>query len=112
MLGMDRRTGRAIDDTEQLISRLAQVMTTPKGARNRVRDFGSDVPKYFSANLNPTTALLMKSAAFSALKEPVNGMLDFDCSKITIQPTETGCFMLFTGKFNGKTTTVSVPLNV
>jgi hypothetical protein len=54
----------------------------------------------------------MKSAAFSALKEPVNGMLDFDCSKITIQPTETGCLMQFAGKFNGKTTTVSVPLNV
>ena len=112
MLGMDRQTGRAIDDTAQLVSRLAQVMTTPKGARNRVRDFGSDVPKYLSANMNPTTALLMKSAAYSATKEPVNGLLDFDCSAITIQPTKHGCLMFFTGKFNGKTSTVSVPLNV
>lgn len=112
MLGMDRLTGRAIDDTDQLISRLAQVMTTPKGARNRIRDFGSDVLLHLSANLNPTTALLMKAAAFSALKEPINGMLDFDCSQITIQPTRDGCVMLFTGVFNGKTSVVSVPLNV
>lgn len=112
MIGMDRRTGLAIDDTAQLVSRLTQVMTTPKGARNRVREFGSDVVKHLSANVTPTTALLMKSAAFSATKEPVNGLLDFECSQITIQPTSDGCRMEFTGKFNGKTETVSVPLNV
>ena len=112
MLGMDRLTGRAIDDTDQLISRLGQVMTTPKGARNRLRDFGSDVLKYFSANLTPTTALLMKSAANDALNEPVNGLLDFSCSKINIHPVTGGCVMEFVGKFNGKTKTVSVPLNV
>ncbi|KFC09031.1 phage baseplate assembly protein [Trabulsiella guamensis ATCC 49490] len=112
MIGMDRRTGRAVSDTEQLISRLGQVMTTPKGARNRLRDFGSDVLKYYSANITPTTALLMKSAASDALTEPVNGLLDFECSKINIHPREAGCVMEFVGVFNGKTETVSVPLNV
>lgn len=112
MLGMDRLTGRAIDDTDQLTSRLGQVMTTPKGARNRLRDFGSDVLKYLSANVTPTNALLMKSAASSALHEPVNGLLDFDCSKINVYPRKGGCMIEFVGKFNGKTKTVSVPLNV
>lgn len=112
MLGMDPVSGVTIDDTRQLAVRLGQVMTTPKGARNRVREFGSDVLLYYSANLTPTSALLMKSAAFSALNEPVNGLLDFECSKITIHPQETGCVMVFTGKFNGKTEVVSVPVNV
>lgn len=112
MLGMDPVTGTAIDDTRQLIVRLGQVMTTPKGARNRLREFGSDVLRYYSDNLTPRSALLMKSAAFSALNEPVNGLLDFECSRITISPASAGCVMVFTGKFNGKTEVVSVPVNV
>ncbi|WMY72721.1 hypothetical protein RHD99_14695 [Buttiauxella selenatireducens] len=112
MIGMDRQTGRAIEDITQLASRLGQVMTTPKGARNRHRDFGSDVLKYLSANLTPTTALLMKSAASTALLEPVNGVLDFSCNKINIHPKAGGCAMEFVGLFNGKTATVSVTLNV
>jgi phage baseplate assembly protein W len=112
MVGMDPKTGLAIDNTAQLISRLGQVMTTLTGARNRVRDFGSDVPLYYSANVTPTTALLMKSAASSALLEPTNGLLDFDCKKINIYPQEGGSIIEFVGLFNGKTEIVSVPLNV
>lgn len=112
MLGMDPVTGMAIDDTRQLIARLGQVMTTPKGARNRLRSFGSDVLRYYAANLTPRSALLMKSAAFSALNEPVNGLLDFECSQIAIRPARAGCIMIFTGKFNGKTEVVSIPVNV
>lgn len=112
MLGMDPVSGVTIDDTRQLAVRLGQVMTTPKGARNRVREFGSDVPLYYAASLTPATALLMKSAAFSALNDPVNGLLDFECSKITIRPALAGCEMVFTGKFNGKTEVVSVPVHV
>jgi hypothetical protein len=112
MLGMDRLTGRTINDTRQLISRLGQVMTTPRGSRNRQRQFGSDVPRYYSANLTPTNSLLMKSAASAALNEPVNGLLDFTCDKINIYPQEAGHIMEFVGLFNGKEETVSVPLNV
>ena len=110
MIGIDRATGRTITGVDQLASRLQQVFTTPKGARNRRRDFGSDVPTLLAHLLNPALVGVAKSYMFDAMLDPANGVTDFAAKKIGIQPTDSGCIVLLDGRWHGQDITVRVPL--
>ena len=111
MIGMDRRTGRTISGTQQLASRLQQVFTTQRAARNRRRAFGCQLPSMLGHNVNHGLLLSAKAEMFDALIDPKNGCSDFNANNIQLQATEAGFIAELKGRYRGEDITVRVPLN-
>lgn len=67
MIGMDARTGKAIEDTAHLAQSIADILTTPIGSRIERRDYGSLLPELIDQPFNQTTKLRLFGAAATAL---------------------------------------------
>lgn len=67
MMGMDRRTGRAIDGADHLAQSIEDILTTPRATRVGRRDYGSDVPELLDQPNNDLGRLLIFAAAALAL---------------------------------------------
>ncbi|RBO82630.1 phage baseplate protein [Marinomonas aquiplantarum] len=112
MIGIDRKTGRTIQDFEQLVSRITQVMTTPKAGRVKRANFGSDVRQYLGANMTDSTLIRLQSAAIEAFYEPENGLTDFVPSRCVARRLTNGLALYFEGQWKGKKIEFEVPLDV
>lgn len=66
-VGMDRNTGKRIDGLPRIAQRIADVLTTPKGARVMRRDYGSILPKLIDMPDNAATRLLLGAASAAAI---------------------------------------------
>lgn len=67
MAGMDRNTGRAIDELEHIRQSIADILTTPIGSRVMRRDYGSRLPELIDQPLNGATLLRAYAATVDAL---------------------------------------------
>lgn len=112
MIGIDRRTGKKIDSFEQLVSRVTQVMTTPRGGRIKRSKFGSDVRKTLAANMSDSMLVRTQSAAIEAFYNPVNGLQDFVPSSCVAKRHASGLNLYISGKWQGRNVKFEVPLDV
>lgn len=55
MSGLNRHTGRKIDDQAHLTQSVQDILTTPKGTLVMLRDYGSDLPDIIDQPLNGET---------------------------------------------------------
>lgn len=67
MIGMNRITGRQISAMEHLKQSIEDILTTPKGTRVMLREYGSDLPRLVDAPMNRETILDMISASAEAI---------------------------------------------
>lgn len=67
MIGMDARTGKAIEGTAHLAQSVADILTTPIGSRIERRDYGSLLPELIDQPFNQMTKLRLFGAAATAL---------------------------------------------
>lgn len=67
MVLMNRATGKDIDDLEHLKQSIADLLTTPKGSRVYVRNYGCDLFYLIDRVVNKTTVSLMYGAIAEAL---------------------------------------------
>lgn len=112
MIGIDRKTGRTIDGFSQLVSRITQVMTTPKAGRVKRPTFGSDVRQYMGANMSDSMLIRLQAAAIAAFYEPINGLTDFVPSRCVAKRLTDGLALYFEGKWNGQSIKFEVSLDV
>lgn len=67
MMGMDARTGKALDDIAHLQQSIADILTTPLGSRIGRRDYGSLLPALIDQPFNAVTQLKLFGATATAL---------------------------------------------
>ncbi|MCH9690999.1 MAG: phage baseplate protein [Gammaproteobacteria bacterium] len=110
MIGIDSRTGRTLSDWEQLVSRVRQVITTPVGAREKRRDFGSRVPETLSRNLGDQQLVLAQAFAIDAFYQPINGIDDFTPSRCIASRHASGLRLQLEGTWQGQKKSLEVPI--
>jgi uncharacterized protein len=101
VIGIDRLTGRTLSGWEQFVSRVAQVMTTPIGARERRRAFGSDVPSLLGRNTGDDLLMLAQAYAIAAFYEPINGIGDYKVKRCVASRHGAGIKLKFSGIWQG-----------
>jgi uncharacterized protein len=67
MMGMDARTGQALDGDAHLAQSIADILATPIGTRLMRRDYGSRVPDLIDAPGNAATRVQLYAATATAL---------------------------------------------
>jgi phage baseplate assembly protein W len=67
MIGMDRRTGVALDGMAHLRQSIEDILSTPIGTRLCRRDYGSDLPELLDQPMNDLTRLRIYAATAMAL---------------------------------------------
>lgn len=65
--GLNRQQGGSISDLAHIQQSVTDILTTPKGTRLMLRDYGSDLPALIDGPLTPTLRLKVISAAYSAI---------------------------------------------
>lgn len=112
MIGIDRKTGRKIEGFDQLVSRIAQVMTTPTSGRVKRPTFGSRAREYMGANMSDSVLIRLQSAVISAFYDPINGLTDFVPSRCVAKRLSNGLALYLEGNWNGQDIKFEVPLDV
>lgn len=110
MIGIDRRTGRRLSGFDQFVSRVVQVMTTPIGAREHRRAFGSRVPEVMGRLQSDELLMLAQAYAMDAFYNEANGLTDFKPSRVRCQRGELGLRMSFEGTWQGQSRSFEVSL--
>jgi hypothetical protein len=108
MIGMDRSTGKTLLGWEQMVSRVAQVMTTQIGSREKRRGFGSRVPETLSKNTSNQLLILAQSYALDAFFNPVNCISDFTPTRCVASRHDSGIKLAFWGTWNSEPITFEV----
>ncbi|ADZ91102.1 phage baseplate protein [Marinomonas mediterranea] len=111
-MDIDRKTGNEITDFDFLVSRITQVLTTPFGGRAKRPEFGSDVPKFLSANMSPGEAVRCQSAAIAAFYIPENGLSDFIPKRCLVKSGEIGFIFYIEGEWRGRLHTFEALVDV
>ena len=109
MIGVERRTGRTITGSEQLVSRLTQVLTTPVGARAHRPAYGSNTRATHNANVSDSVLLELQAAAIDACYNPDNGVQDFTPTRCVAQRRDDGISLYFEGLWQGRPIEIEVP---
>ena len=65
--GMDRQTGKPLDDEAHLAQSIADILTTPLGSRIMRRDYGSLLYELIDAPLNTATRQLLIASSAAAI---------------------------------------------
>jgi hypothetical protein len=111
MIGIDRRTGRRIENFEQFVSRATQVLTTPPGGRAKRGRFGCSARKYLGANTVDSVLVSIQAASIAAFYVPENGLQDFKPSRCVAMRHNSGIKLYFAGKWLGRSVKFEVLLN-
>ena len=84
MNGMDRITGKKLDGKAHLRQSITDILTTPKGARVMLRDYGSNLFRLVDAPCNPSTLIQIYAATAQALRkwEPRFKLNQVKCDEI------------------------------
>lgn len=86
MKGMDRKTGKLIDDFEHFQQSIDVIFTTPKGSRVMLRDFGTILPQLLDRPANQETFALMYAAiAEGFLWEPRGELKRVQATRVTYE---------------------------
>lgn len=67
-IGMDRRSGRRLDDWAHVVQSIEDILTTPVLTRVMRRAYGSDTPKLIDAPMNQGSLLALYVAIAEALE--------------------------------------------
>lgn len=67
MIGIDKKTGKALSGLAHLKQSCEDILTTPKGTRIMRREYGSNLPRLVDAPLNRETILEMIAESADAL---------------------------------------------
>ncbi|MBK2258997.1 GPW/gp25 family protein [Francisella philomiragia] len=89
MQGISRDTGKYLSDIDHVRQSIRDILTTPKGSRVMLRDYGSDLPKYRDYPINRTLIAKIYKATAEAIDkwEP---RVRLSGSKFKIETDETG----------------------
>lgn len=101
MIDIDRQTGAAITGFDNFVSRVTQVMSTPIGAREKRRQFGSRLPSLLSKTTSDHLLSLAQTYAMEAFLNPINGLTDFTPSRVVASRHSNGITLRFEGRWNG-----------
>lgn len=66
--GMDRNNGKRLEGAQHIAQSIADILTTPIGARVMRRDYGSRLPDLIDMPVNPRTLLLFAAASAGAIR--------------------------------------------
>lgn len=69
MSGMNRHTGLGLGDALHLSQSILDILTTPKGTRVMLRDYGSELPNLIDQPINGETLIDLYQATAEALDE-------------------------------------------
>lgn len=108
MIGIDRKTGRTLTGFEQLTSRVEQVMTTPIGAREKRRLFGSNVPSLLGKDMTDDLLMLAQVYAIEAFYNTENGLDDFQPTQCIATRRDVGLTLKISGYWQGQLRKVEV----
>lgn len=67
MRGMSRTTGKALEGSGHIIASIHDILTTPKGSRVMLREYGSDVPSLVDRPQNELLDVELQAAVAQAL---------------------------------------------
>ncbi|APU00834.1 baseplate assembly protein [Aeromonas phage 59.1] len=81
---MSRITGGNIDGLDSLRQRIGDCLSFPRGALVGRRGYGSDVIEMLDRNMGPSFAMSAFMAVSEALKDPDNGLPDFQMTQVGI----------------------------
>lgn len=108
MIGIDRETGATLDDWDQFVSRVTQVLTTPVGAREHRRAFGSRVRETLGKFMGDDLLLRAQAYALEAFYEPANGIGDFKPEQVIASREGNGLRLRFVGAWKNRRMTFEV----
>lgn len=96
--GMNRETGRSIDDIEHIRQSIADILTTPVGTRVMRREYGSQLFDLIDQPQNPANNLRLMAATVMAIMrwEP-----RVQVREIQISHSGTGVSVLLHGSYSG-----------
>ena len=69
MHGMDRNTGKRLDGKAHLLQSIQVILTTPKGSRVMLPEFGCDLYKYIASPMNAETNSQISTEVIDALAQ-------------------------------------------
>lgn len=89
MQGLSRSSGTYLSDIESVKQSMTDILTTPKGSRVMLRDYGSDIYKYRDNPINNTTIANIYKAIAEAIDtwEP---RVSLTSGKLTVETNEFG----------------------
>lgn len=67
MIGLSRKTGRAISGEDHLLQSLRDILTTPIGSRVMRRTYGSLIPFMIDQPANASTLMQLRASVFHAI---------------------------------------------
>lgn len=67
MIGLSRKTGRAISGDDHLLQSIRDILTTPIGSRVMRRDYGSVVPFMIDQPANASTLMQIRASVFHSI---------------------------------------------
>ena len=112
MIGVHPVTLETIYDMQQLRARFLNMVTTPKGSRERQRLFGSDCRKNMDNNMSDSVLVQIQSRAIDGVSDPNNGLLDFTITQCQATRTTTGAKLTVVGTWDREKVSFEVPVNV
>lgn len=110
MIGIDRETGRTLEGFAQFVSRVTQAMTTPLGAREHRRAYGSQVPDTLGRTMSDDLLMQVQAAALEAFHNTANGLHDFMPDRVQATRGPQGVVVRFSGHWQYQHVTFEVPL--
>lgn len=92
--GMNKQTGRTLEEVDHIRQSIADILTTPVGSRVMRRDYGSVIFELIDQPQNPATNLKLMAATVMAIMawEPRVAI-----SAVDVRRTDTGCEIDVTG---------------
>lgn len=113
MRGMSRTMGKALSGIDHLRQRLMDALTTPRGTRVILRDYGSDLPYLVDGHMSPQFAVQAYGVVAETVQRPVNGLRDFRLQQVKlISHTEDGMRFNVSGHWLPANENVSLILNL
>ena len=109
MIGICRKTGKALSGWALFVSHATDVLTTQLGEREKRRNYGCRLPELKGKNAGPNAAMLARAYTAQAFANPENGLSRyFKLERINIITHGSGFTVQVSGEYQGKKTTLEV----
>ena len=102
MIGIDRKTGAAVDDWLQFVERATRALTTPIGTRQKRPLYGTELVDLLGKNLGDDLLILAQSATVAAFYNEANGISDFEPSVVAAVRAGAGLRLSLSGTWHNR----------
>ncbi|MCV6588216.1 MAG: hypothetical protein OIF57_04185 [Marinobacterium sp.] len=103
MIGLSRKTGRALSGWEYFTELAEDALTTQLGSREKRRDYGSRLPELLSRIAGDDVLMLAKVYAAQTFVHPPNNLAHFfKADRILAERHDTGLWLKIAGQYQGQ----------